>query len=59
MFEAHFGIPISGAVLNTVNVRLNASTVGFLLEHSSSAIIMVDQELFKPAEEALKILKDR
>ncbi|KAJ0687529.1 putative acid--thiol ligase [Helianthus annuus] len=59
MYEAHFGVPMSGAVLNAVNIRLNASTIGFLLEHSSSAVIMVDQEFFKLAEEALKILKDK
>ncbi|KAM0065806.1 putative acid--thiol ligase [Helianthus debilis subsp. tardiflorus] len=59
MYEAHFGVPMSGAVLNAVNIRLNAPTIGFLLEHSSSAVIMVDQEFFKLAEEALKILKDK
>ncbi|KAK6913703.1 AMP-binding enzyme, C-terminal domain [Dillenia turbinata] len=59
MYEAHFGIPMAGAVVNTVNIRLNASTVAFLLGHSASAVVMVDQEFFPLAEEALKILKDK
>lgn len=46
---------MSGSVLNPVNIRLNASTIAFLLSHSSSSAIMVDQEFFPLAEEALKI----
>ncbi|CAI9765828.1 unnamed protein product [Fraxinus pennsylvanica] len=56
MYEAHFGVPMSGAVLNAVNIRLNAKTIAFLLGHSRSSVIMVDQEFFTLAEEALKIL---
>ncbi|XP_057785593.1 acetate--CoA ligase CCL3-like isoform X2 [Salvia miltiorrhiza] len=58
MYEAHFGVPMSGAVLNAVNVRLNAQTIAFLLGHSQSAVIMVDQEFFTLAEESLKIIAD-
>ncbi|KAL2459309.1 Acetate/butyrate--CoA ligase AAE7 [Forsythia ovata] len=59
MYEAHFGVPMSGAVLNAVNIRLNAQTIAFLLGHSRSAVIMVDQEFFILAEEALKILAEK
>ncbi|PIN05350.1 Acyl-CoA synthetase [Handroanthus impetiginosus] len=59
LFEAHFGVPMSGAVLNTVNTRLNAQTIAFLLEHSRSDLIMVDQEFYTLAEEALKIIVDK
>jgi len=59
LFEAHFGVPMAGAVVNCVNIRLNAPTVAFLLGHSSSAVIMVDQEFFPLAEEALKILAEK
>ncbi|KAH6785922.1 hypothetical protein C2S51_038377 [Perilla frutescens var. frutescens] len=59
MFEAHFGVPMSGAVLNTVNIRLNAQTIAFLLGHSHSEIIMVDQEFYTLAEEALTIVADK
>ncbi|KAM7280688.1 hypothetical protein ACFE04_007822 [Oxalis oulophora] len=59
MYEAHFGVPMAGSVLNAVNVRLNAATIGFLLSHSSAAVVMVDQESFTLAEEALKIMKEK
>ncbi|XP_009348886.1 acetate--CoA ligase CCL3-like [Pyrus x bretschneideri] len=59
LFEAHFGVPMAGAVLNTVNVRLNAATIAFLLGHSSSVVVMVDQEFFPLAEEALKIWSEK
>ncbi|PIA61137.1 hypothetical protein AQUCO_00300569v1 [Aquilegia coerulea] len=59
MYEAHFAVPMAGAVVNCVNVRLNASTIGFLLGHSSAAVVMVDQEFFSLAEDALKLLADK
>ncbi|GAB2217821.1 hypothetical protein Drorol1_Dr00001033 [Drosera rotundifolia] len=59
MYEAHFGVPMSGAVLNTINIRLNSQTIAFLLEHSSSVVVMVDQEFFPLAEEALKIISQK
>ena len=54
LYEAHFGVPMAGAFINPVNIRLNGSTVAFLLEHASSSVVMVDQEFFPLAEEALK-----
>ncbi|XP_023539284.1 acetate/butyrate--CoA ligase AAE7, peroxisomal-like [Cucurbita pepo subsp. pepo] len=59
IYEAHFGVPMAGAVLNCVNIRLNAQTISFLLGHSSSAVVMVDQEFFPLAEEALNILAEK
>ncbi|XP_010259347.1 PREDICTED: acetate/butyrate--CoA ligase AAE7, peroxisomal [Nelumbo nucifera] len=56
IYEAHFGVPMAGAVVNCVNIRLNAQTVAFLLGHCSAAAVMVDQEYFSLADEALKIL---
>lgn len=50
---------MAGAVLNAVNIRLNASTIGFLLGHSLAAVVMVDQEYFGLAEEALKIWAEK
>lgn len=50
---------MAGAVLNGVNIRLNAPTIALLLGHSSSAVVMVDQEFFPLAEEALKICAER
>ncbi|KAI4344811.1 hypothetical protein L6164_011999 [Bauhinia variegata] len=59
LYEAHFGIPMAGSVINPVNIRLNASTIAFLLGHSAAAVVMVDQEFFKLAEEALKIWSEK
>ncbi|XP_061344786.1 acetate--CoA ligase CCL3 [Gastrolobium bilobum] len=59
LYEAHFGIPMAGAVLNNVNIRLNASTVAFLLGYCSAAVVIVDQEFFSLAEEALKIWSEK
>ncbi|KAG9139431.1 hypothetical protein Leryth_021582 [Lithospermum erythrorhizon] len=59
MYEAHFGVPMSGAVINAVNIRLNAQTVSFLLGHSQSAVIMVDQEFVSLVEDSLKILAEK
>jgi acyl-CoA synthetase (AMP-forming)/AMP-acid ligase II len=50
---------MAGAVVNCVNIRLNAATVAFLLEHSSAEVVMVDQEFFSLAEDSLKIIADR
>ncbi|MCD7464245.1 Acetate/butyrate--CoA ligase aae7, peroxisomal [Datura stramonium] len=44
---------MAGAVINAVNVRLNAQTIAFLLGHCSASVVMVDQEYFPLAEEAL------
>ncbi|GMN55212.1 hypothetical protein TIFTF001_024334 [Ficus carica] len=59
IYETHFGVPMAGAVVNCVNIRLNAQTIGFLLGHSSSVVVIVDQEFFTLAEEALKILAEK
>ncbi|KAK1316749.1 Acetate/butyrate--CoA ligase AAE7, peroxisomal [Acorus calamus] len=59
IYEAHFAVPMAGAVLTCVNIRLNGPTVAFLLEHSSAAAVMVDQEYFSLAEEALNIIADK
>lgn len=50
---------MAGAVLNCINIRLNAQTIAFLLEHSSSKVVMADQEYFSLVEEALKIISDK
>ncbi|MCB1769885.1 MAG: AMP-binding protein, partial [Candidatus Competibacteraceae bacterium] len=44
MFEAHFGVPMTGAVLNTLNIRLDAETVAFMLEHGEAKILLTDRE---------------
>ncbi|MCI0599943.1 MAG: acyl-CoA synthetase [Beijerinckiaceae bacterium] len=47
MFECHFGVPMSGAVLNTINVRLDARTIAFMLDHGEAKMLITDRE-FSP-----------
>ncbi len=52
MFEAHFGVPMAGAVLNALNVRLDAATIGFILEHGEAKVLIADTAfaaIVKPA----------
>ncbi|KAJ3673865.1 hypothetical protein LUZ60_005857 [Juncus effusus] len=42
MYEMHFGVPMSGAILNTINTRLDANTISILLQHSESKLIFCD-----------------
>ena len=44
MYEAHFGVPMAGAVLNTINIRLDAATIAFILEHGGAKALLVDRE---------------
>jgi fatty-acyl-CoA synthase len=44
MVEAHFGVPMSGAVLNTLNTRLDAEALAFMLDHGEAKAILVDRE---------------
>jgi len=53
MVEAHFGIPMSGAVLNTLNTRLDADAIAFMLEHGGAKLLLTDKE-FSPTVKKLK-----
>ncbi|WP_308446481.1 acyl-CoA synthetase [Chitinimonas sp. BJYL2] len=44
MVEAHFGVPMAGAVLNTLNTRLDAEALAFMLDHGEAKVILVDRE---------------
>ena len=56
MFEAHFAIPMSGAVLNAINMRLDAASVAFILEHGEAKLLLVDKEFGLLAEQALGLM---
>jgi fatty-acyl-CoA synthase len=56
MFEAHFAVPMCGAVLNAINMRLDAATVAFILEHGEAKLLLVDKEFGPLAEEALALM---
>jgi fatty-acyl-CoA synthase len=53
IFEAHFGVPMAGAVLNAINTRLDAGAVAFILDHGEADALLVDAELAPVAREAL------
>ncbi|NVK00280.1 MAG: acyl-CoA synthetase [Oceanospirillaceae bacterium] len=54
MCEAHFGIPMAGAVINAINVRLDAEAVAFILSHSRSKLLLVDPEYYTTVTAALE-----
>ena len=55
MFESHFSIPMTGAILNTINIRLDAQTIAYIFDDSNAKLLFVDRELFSVASEALSI----
>lgn len=58
MFELHFGVPATGAVLNTLNIRLDASALAFMLAHGGAKILFADAELLHLAEEAVALVAE-
>ena len=42
-FEAHFGVPMAGAVLNALNIRLDADTIAFILKHGEAKVLITDR----------------
>ena len=49
MVEAHFGVPMTGAVLNALNTRLDAETIAFMLEHGEAKVLITDREFAPPS----------
>ncbi|MCE9682720.1 acyl-CoA synthetase [Halomonas alkalisoli] len=56
MFEAHFGVPLAGCVLNTLNIRLDAEAIAYMLEHGEAQVVLVDPEFADVVEEAVSQL---
>jgi fatty-acyl-CoA synthase len=54
MLEAHFGVPLSGAVLNAINCRLDADGIAFILRHGECKLLLVDREFAALIEKALQ-----
>jgi len=54
MYECHFGVPMTGAVLNTLNTRLDADAIGFMLNHGEAKLIITDREFSPTISQALK-----
>ncbi|MBY0333953.1 MAG: acyl-CoA synthetase [Acetobacteraceae bacterium] len=57
MLECHYGVPMAGAVLNTINTRLDADTIAYILAHGEARAVVVDRELIPLLRLALAMLK--
>src|SRR6266852_2971237 len=58
-FEAHFGVPMAGAVLNALNIRLDADTIAFILKHGGAKVLITDTEFAPVIERALAQLDNK
>ena len=59
MYEAHFGVPMTGAVLNTLNIRLDAESLAFQLTHGEAKVLITDREFSAVVKRALVMLERR
>jgi len=59
IFEAHYAVPMTGGVLNTINIRLDAKTIAYILEHGEAKVLVVDRQLHKEVKKALSTLKKK
>ena len=59
MNEAHFAVPMAGAVLNALNIRLDAASIAFQLDHGGAKIVLVDPEFSGVIAEALTLMTGR
>ncbi len=59
IFEGHYSIPMTGAVLNTINIRLDAKTIAYILNHSDAKVLVVDRQLHGEVKKALNTLNKK
>ena len=59
IFETHYSVPMTGGVLNTINIRLDAKTVGYILEHSEAKVLIVDRQFHEVVKKALSAIKKK
>lgn len=57
MLECHYGVPMTGAVLNTINTRLDATVIAFQFDHAETKVLITDREFSKAVKEALALAK--
>jgi fatty-acyl-CoA synthase len=55
-FEVHFGVPMSGAVLNSINTRLDAEAIAFILVHAETKVLITDKEFSPIVKKALRMI---
>src|SRR5271165_2169387 len=58
-FEAHFGVPMAGAVLNALNIRLDPDTIAFILRHGEAKVLVTDTEFAPVVGKALAQLDQK
>lgn len=58
-YEAHFGVPMIGAVLNALNVRLDAKAIAFILDHAETKVLFTDREYSDTIKAALELVKNK
>src|SRR6476619_1272379 len=56
IFEAHFGVPLAGGILNTINTRLDADTIAYILDHGRARVLLTDTHLAREVRPALRRL---
>ena len=59
MYECHFGVPMTGGVLNALNTRLDADAIAFMLEHGGAKVLIADREFSSTVKAALAKVKAR
>jgi len=57
MLEAHYGVPMTGAVLNTLNTRLDAAALAFMLDHADAKVLITDREFAPVIDQTLKLAR--
>src|SRR5437667_1352441 len=57
MLDVHYGVPMTGGVLNTINTRLDAAIIGFTLDHADAKVLITDREFSNVVKDALAIAK--
>ncbi len=58
-FEAHFAIPMSGAILNSINTRLDAEAIAFIMQHAETKVLFVEKEFSVVVDKALRMLPNK
>tara|TARA_Y100001954_G_scaffold76770_1_gene84243 strand:+ start:2182 stop:3804 length:1623 start_codon:yes stop_codon:yes gene_type:complete len=59
IFEAHYSVPMTGGILNTINIRLDAKTVSYILDHSEAKVLIVDRQFHAVVNKALETVKNK
>ncbi len=59
LLEAHYGVPMTGGVLNALNIRLDAKTIAFILDHGGAKVLLTDREFAPVVGEALRLCESK